>query len=113
MPESCDPHAERRRFPRGVPFDEMRVSRSIPVLPLSETRVLNVSKLGVAIQTTTPVREGERLSFTVYEGMPPVLAEVLGVEPNEKGYHVRCRCILGAFENIDTTTLGHLYEDAA
>jgi hypothetical protein len=92
--------SERRVHPRIVPRRPIRVTRAIPVLPLSDARVLNTSVSGVAIATCVPLHAGERLSFQVGSGMPPILAEVLAVEPLEgEQYRVRCRCLLGGFEN--------------
>lgn len=94
--------AERRGSPRRQPTETIGVARTVPVLPLTDAQVLNVSATGVALRTAVPVRPGERLSFTVNHTAPPILAEVLAVEPmdDEQGsaFRVRCRCLLGGFD---------------
>jgi len=91
--------AERRRSGRTVPNRAIRVRRAIPVVPLSDAMVLNISSGGVAIQTRVPLKVGDRLSFCTDQSTPPILAEVLGVEAADNGlFFVRCRCLLGGFD---------------
>lgn len=92
---------DRRRGQRRVPTQAIRVSRAVSVLPISDARVLNLSRSGVAIRTGVPLRVGDRLSFTVSTGAPPILAEVLASDRTEEGdYVVRCRCLLGGFDVV-------------
>ncbi|MCC7144915.1 MAG: hypothetical protein IT443_00565 [Phycisphaeraceae bacterium] len=89
----------RRREARAQAPQRIGVSRTLPVVPLSDAKVLNVSAHGVAIQTSVPLAEGERLSFMAEPGSPPILAMVLACDLVERGqYRVRCQCLLGEFE---------------
>jgi hypothetical protein len=91
---------ERRVARRWAPTREIRVTRAIPVVPLSDARVLNTSTSGVAIATCVPLHPGERLSFHIEARTPPILAEVLAAEPLDgQLYRIRCRCLLGGFED--------------
>jgi hypothetical protein len=81
------------------PAVAIRVRRTLPVLPISDAVILNVSRGGVAIRTRVPLKPGDRLSFTTDGHHPPILAEVLAVEPVGDGsLRVRCRCLLGGFD---------------
>ena len=96
--ERSTEQAERRRKPRSEPAQLIRVTRTRPVVPLADAQVINVSQDGVAITTSVPVAPGDRLSFYVQEGAPPILANVLACDRVESGYYiVRCRCLLGGF----------------
>lgn len=90
---------DRRAHVRSQPVHDYRVRRSLRVMPIADAEVINVSRGGVAIRTRVPVSVGERLSFSTSEHLPPVLAEVVGVEQQDEIYRVRCRCLLGAFED--------------
>ena len=91
--------AERRAEPRTTPASHVGVRRVMPVMPLSDAEVLNISASGVAIRTRVPLKAGERLSFAPGVDCPPILAEVLACEPVEDDiYRIRCRCLLGTFD---------------
>ena len=91
--------SERRRETRRMPRHRVRVHRALPVVPLSDAQVLNVSDSGVALRTGVPLRKGDRLSFSIGDELPRILAEVLAVEPLDgQAFRVRCRCLLGGFE---------------
>ncbi len=99
MVDPSNQPADRRKEPRFPATQSIRVRRTIPILPLSDAAVLNVSAGGVAIRTRVPLKPGDRLSFTADQGCPPILAEVLAVEPLDDGYlRARCRCLLGGFD---------------
>ena len=90
---------ERRRHLRQAPAARVTAARVAPVLPLTDVEVLNTSPGGVALRTRTPLRAGERLSFTANPVMPPILAEVLTCDRlDDDTFHIRCRCLLGSFE---------------
>lgn len=90
---------ERRAAPRQSPHGPIGVQKVMPVLPLSDVQVLNVSSQGVALRTRVPVLPDERLSFTTSPGTPPILAKVVACEPlDDGGFRVRCECLLGEFE---------------
>jgi hypothetical protein len=89
---------DRRRERRRPPGGPIGVRQMSPVLPLSDAEVLDISKSGVALRTRVPLRVADRLSFTTGPQRPPVLAEVLAVEPLDgEWFRVRCRCLLGDF----------------
>lgn len=91
--------AERRRAARHEPKGPIGVSRVTPVLPLGDAQVLNTSAGGVALRTRVAVKVGERLSFRAADNAPPILAEILAVDPEPDGaFRVRCRCLLGGFD---------------
>ncbi|MBI1335519.1 MAG: hypothetical protein GC164_01000 [Phycisphaera sp.] len=91
--------ADRRQNHRVEPTGHISVNRAMPFLPLSDAEVVNVSKQGVALRTCVPLVPGERLSFRTEPHLPPILAEVLGVERADgKTFTVRCRCLLGGFD---------------
>lgn len=92
--------SERRREQRREPDAPVRVSRAVSVLPISDVEVLNLSRSGVAIRTRVPLKQGDRLSFSVASGTPPILAEVISSEldPADQTYTARCRCLLGGFD---------------
>lgn len=98
---SSTAQAERRRHPRSEPAQRIGVRRAPNVIPVSDARVLNTSRQGIAIRTAVPVHAGERLSFVLSAGTPPVLAEVLACETMDGGaFRVRCRCLLGGFDDV-------------
>jgi hypothetical protein len=77
----------------------MRVCRAVPVVPISDAEIINISPNGIALRTRVPLKPGDRLSFSPHDHFPAILGEVLGVEPLVEGYYrVRCRCLLGSFE---------------
>ena len=91
--------SERRRHSRRSPKGPIRVTKAVPVLPLSDAQVINVSRAGVALRTMTPMHPGERLSFLAQPHTPPILAQVLACELLPDGaFRIRCRCLLGEFE---------------
>ncbi len=91
---------DRRAELRTPPADPIRTTTTIPVIPISDAVVLNTSTNGIAIQTRTPVTPGTRLSFSKSAEQPPILGEVLACEPLDQGwFRVRCRCLLGGFDN--------------
>ncbi len=91
--------AERRRHTRRAPAQRIRVTKAVPVLPLSDAQVINVSRDGIALRTLTPMHPGERLSFIAEPHAPPILAVVLACESLPDGaFRIRCRCLLGEFE---------------
>ncbi len=92
--------AERRRSSRRQPAERIRVVHAVPVVPLSDARVINISSQGVAIQTRAPLHPGERLSFLIENDAPPVLAEVLACETDTEAgfFRIRCKCLLGGFD---------------
>ena len=94
--------SDRRRSRRQQPDSRIRVHRAVPVMPISDAAVLNTSASGVAIKTRVPIKVGDRLSFTTsVPSAPPILAEVLAIDPLDDGYfRVRCRCLLGGFEQV-------------
>lgn len=97
---SSTAQTERRRHPRSAPEHRIGVRRTPNVIPVSDARVLNTSRQGIAIRTAVPVHTGERLSFVLATGTPPVLAEVLACESMSDGaFRVRCRCLLGGFDD--------------
>ncbi|MCC7204488.1 MAG: PilZ domain-containing protein [Phycisphaeraceae bacterium] len=99
--------AERRAETRTQPAEPIAVSRAVPVLPLSDVRVINVSAHGIALHTNAPVLPGERLSFSTDQDRPPILAKVLACDPvppeDGGGFRIRCRCLLGEFD-VDAHT---------
>ncbi|MCC7408067.1 MAG: PilZ domain-containing protein [Phycisphaeraceae bacterium] len=96
--------AERRAHTRAAPAETIAVSRAVPVLPLSDVRVINVSARGIALHTNAPVLPGERLSFSTDHHRPPILAKVLACDPiapqDGGGFRIRCKCLLGEFETF-------------
>jgi acetylornithine/succinyldiaminopimelate/putrescine aminotransferase len=46
----------------------------MPVVPISDAGVLNLSPGGVAISTAVPLKPADRLSFNIDPSRPPVLA---------------------------------------
>lgn len=102
MSREAPRQAERRREPRVELAGEggsIRVTRAVPIIPISDAQIINISPSGVAIRTRVPLKVGDRLSFAPSEYLAPILTEVLGVEPLGEGYYrVRCRCLLGSFE---------------
>ncbi len=98
MPSSTQ-QAERRRHTRREPTQRIRVTKAVPVLPLSDAQVINVSREGIALRTVTPMHPGERLSFIAEPHAPPILALVLACELLADGaFRIRCRCLLGEFD---------------
>lgn len=92
---------DRREDARMVPTSPMRITKAVPLLPIHDATVINVSAHGIAISTHVPLHEGERLSVHVEQGMPPVLVEVLACERIPGGlFRLRCRCLLGGFEEL-------------
>ncbi len=98
---SPPPINDRREQSRYLPCGPISVHRTLPVLPLSDAEVLNVSAQGVALRSRVAVLPDERLSFTTGAGTPPILAKVIACEPLEEGgFRIRCQCLLGEFELI-------------
>lgn len=90
---------ERRKHKRRAPERHIRVTKAVPVLPLSDAQVVNVSREGVALRTMAPMHPGERLSFIIESHAPPILAQVLACELLPDGaFRIRCRCLLGEFD---------------
>jgi len=99
--ESNTAAANRRVQSRQEPSRYICVRRVMPVMPISDAVVLNVSSTGLALRTSMPIDVGERLSFSLGQGTPPILGEVLDCEELEDGnFKVRCQCLLGS---LDTT----------
>ncbi len=93
--------ADRRAQPRCEPLGPIGVRKMLPVTPLADVEVLNISPKGVAIRTRMALRVGDRLSFTTSAATPPILAKVLACDPmDDGGYRVRCECLMGAFEPL-------------
>ena len=91
--------AERRAEDRGQTSSHISVRRVMPVMPISDATILNVSASGIAIQTAVPLKVGERMSFSTTPNMPPILGEVLGCEATgDNQFRIRCRCLLGNFD---------------
>jgi hypothetical protein len=91
--------ADRRTQPRSEPLGPIGVRKMLPVTPLADVEVLNISPRGVAIRTRSALKVGDRLSFTTSAAAPPILAKVLACDPlDDGGYRVRCECLMGQFE---------------
>lgn len=93
--------AERRAQARLEPLGPIGVRKMLPVTPLADVEVLNISSKGVAIRTRVALKAGDRLSFTTGAAVPPILAKVLACDPmDDGGYRVRCECLMGEFEPL-------------
>lgn len=92
-------HTERRDERRVPAGERAHMPRSLPLRPLFDADVLNLSPSGVAMRSIEPIPLGERLRFFPRPGAMPVLTEVLGCDVMDDGaYRVRCHCVSGQFD---------------